>query len=393
MNEGVMEKGLISVIVPVYQAINELEKCVYSILNQSYKKLQIILVDDCSTDGSAELCDNFAQKDMRVLVYHFAENQGSVLARKKGLELATGEYIGFADADDYLLPEMFNELFLALKDSGADFVHSWYISEYGIDRRLEIKPYNDYFEVNKEEDRIELFEKLFLNIETRITPSLWSKLYKSEFVKNNFNKLPHTQCFGEDYVFLFYSLENCKRIKIIDSCNYIYSIKEESLSHKNNYELLEQRLTLLNTIKDINKKMGYPITIEKMHYWLRNELEMTLQYTDNYQRDIGSIQYYLPNVDEYRNKKIILYGAGNVGRNYLNQLMESKLGKPVAIVDKKIKQLWDSIDVIVPNKIVEYDFDVIIIAVLRETIASDIKKELISIGISEEKIIWEKPIR
>lgn len=100
---------LISVIVPVYNIKEYLPRCVSSILKQTYKNLEIILVDDGSTDGTAKLCDELAQQDGRIVVFH-KENGGSSSARNLGIEKAHGRYLGFVDSDDYISPEMYERL-------------------------------------------------------------------------------------------------------------------------------------------------------------------------------------------------------------------------------------------------------------------------------------------
>lgn len=110
-----MDEMLISVIVPIYNAEKYLKICIDSIINQSYYNIQIILVDDGSEDNCPAICDEYAQLDTRIIVIH-KKNQGLVLARKSGLQIATGEYITFVDADDFLS-------FYQLKSS-------WYRSYY-----------------------------------------------------------------------------------------------------------------------------------------------------------------------------------------------------------------------------------------------------------------------
>lgn len=100
---------LITVIVPVYNILDYLPRCVHSITNQTYKNLEIILVDDGSTDGTGELCEELAGEDSRIRVYH-KENGGSSSARNLGLEKARGEYVGFVDSDDYIAPSMYRRL-------------------------------------------------------------------------------------------------------------------------------------------------------------------------------------------------------------------------------------------------------------------------------------------
>ena len=110
---------LVSVIVPIYNSEKYLDACVQSILNQSYQNLEILLIDDGSKDSSPKMCDDFAKKDERVKVIH-KENGGQASARNLGLEIAKGEYIGFVDSDDKILPEMYETLLGAMLESKSD---------------------------------------------------------------------------------------------------------------------------------------------------------------------------------------------------------------------------------------------------------------------------------
>ena len=97
---------LISVIVPVYNVEEYLDRCIESIVNQTYKNLEILLIDDGSTDNSYNICDKWAKKDNRIKVVH-KENGGVSSARNVGLDVATGDYIGFVDSDDYISIDMY----------------------------------------------------------------------------------------------------------------------------------------------------------------------------------------------------------------------------------------------------------------------------------------------
>lgn len=109
------ETPLITVIVPVYNILDCLPRCVHSITAQTYGNLEILLVDDGSTDGSRELCDRLSGEDSRIRVFH-KENGGSSSARNVGLDHASGEYIGFVDSDDYIEPDMYERLLRAIND-------------------------------------------------------------------------------------------------------------------------------------------------------------------------------------------------------------------------------------------------------------------------------------
>lgn len=114
-----MEKPLISVIVPVYNIMEYLPRCVQSIMAQTYENIEILLIDDGSDDGTGALCDSLAQKDHRITVFH-QKNQGSSAARNKGISLARGEYLGFVDSDDYIEPFMYEQLVEGILESGLE---------------------------------------------------------------------------------------------------------------------------------------------------------------------------------------------------------------------------------------------------------------------------------
>ena len=107
--ESNKEQKLVSVIVPVYNILDCLERCVASLLAQTYQKIEILLVDDGSTDGTGDLCDQLAGKDNRIRVFH-KENGGSSSARNYGIRQAKGEYLGFVDSDDFVEPDMYERL-------------------------------------------------------------------------------------------------------------------------------------------------------------------------------------------------------------------------------------------------------------------------------------------
>lgn len=113
-----MDQPLISVIVPVYKAEKYLEKCVQSICSQTYRNLEIILVDDGSPDRCGELCDTFAKEDSRIRVFH-KENGGQSSARNLGLDNMTGEYVTFVDSDDWIEPDMYSHLYALIREHNA----------------------------------------------------------------------------------------------------------------------------------------------------------------------------------------------------------------------------------------------------------------------------------
>ena len=172
-----MNQPKISVIVPVYKAEAYLETCVKSIREQTYQNLEIILIDDGSPDRCGQLCDQFAAEDPRIRVIH-KENGGQSAARNMGLDIATGDYIGFVDADDWIEPTMYETLYQLLQQHGAQ------ISACGA--RLIFEDGNTAYLNNRYPadssirvfSTLEALENVISN--KQLTNSLWDKLYKKQ---------------------------------------------------------------------------------------------------------------------------------------------------------------------------------------------------------------------
>ena len=123
-----MREIRVTVVVPVFNVERHISKCIESILAQTYSNIQVVLVDDGSTDNSGKICDGYAKLDKRIEVYHTI-NKGSVSARRTGISHAEGEYVGFVDADDYIEANMVEFMLEKICESGADFIHTGFIEE------------------------------------------------------------------------------------------------------------------------------------------------------------------------------------------------------------------------------------------------------------------------
>ena len=122
-------KELISIVVPVYNIERYIEQCVLSICGQTYKNIEIILIDDGSTDGSGNICDNLAERDQRIKVIH-KKHGGNATARRDGVNTAKGKYIGFVDGDDWIEPNMYESLYNFAVENDAQMVTSAGYREY-----------------------------------------------------------------------------------------------------------------------------------------------------------------------------------------------------------------------------------------------------------------------
>lgn len=218
-----MSSPLISVIVPIYNVEKYLNKCIESIVNQTYKNLEIILVDDGSPDGSPAICDKWAEKDSRIKVIH-KKNGGVSTARNAGLDYASGDYIGFVDGDDYIDDDMYEALLGEIVTEKADIVSCGMVRE----------SVNGYKEVwGDEEYRCIDREDLLKSVGTAsgILPvHTGNKLYKRETVGNiRFNT---SFRYAEDTLFNFEVALNCKKAVIHNAVRYHYTNNDASASHR-----------------------------------------------------------------------------------------------------------------------------------------------------------------
>lgn len=186
-----MEK-LISVIVPVYKAEKYINQCIESIVNQTYKNLEIILIDDGSPDSCPQICDQWEFKDNRIKVIH-KQNEGVSKARNSGLEVCTGDLISFVDSDDFLEENMYEKLLQLFETDHADVV-ACQINRYEHNSICPIK----YFKYKNEYNNINYLKSL---IKREIDSAPWNKLYTKKFISNS-RFIPNKN--NEDTLWLFY---------------------------------------------------------------------------------------------------------------------------------------------------------------------------------------------
>lgn len=212
------QEALISVIVAVYNIEGYVERGVASILNQTYRNLEIILVDDGSTDDSGVLCDQMAQNDERVITIHKA-NGGPADARNAGIAAAKGSYIGFVDGDDWIDEDMYEKMLGALSEHQADIavcryrqVHKDFVEDNSVDRVIVFEGQEAlqyYVEERKEYD---------------IQNAAWNKLYRREILENV--SFPSGKWY-EDIMFATAALSRARRCVYLDTACYNYIIDRE----------------------------------------------------------------------------------------------------------------------------------------------------------------------
>lgn len=382
----IKEEYMVSIIVPIFNVEKYVSECIESIMSQTYENIQIILVDDGSTDLSAQICDKYGSQDQRIEVVH-QYNKGVVSARKAGLERAKGDYIGFVDGDDYIVTDMYERLMEEMLRSDADFVHSGYFRN-----NESIIPFTRRdLEILEDGTREELIRTEMLGTQSYIAPSIWSKLFKAEFIKKNFNLVPDNARYGEDWICLFLCLGSCRKISLLDEAYYHYRNREDSTTNEKGFSSLEN---VLNYYENVCNVLEDYKCSEELKSLIKEYVCSCILRTIKkvFCNDFQVATYYYPHIDEIQGKKIVIYGAGIVGRDYYAQISRFRDCCIVAWTDTQYEKYdYPYIKLCNVNELSRMEFDILIIAVAKEKLANEIRSELVCRGIEENKICWTEP--
>lgn len=211
---------LISVIVPIYKVEQYLDDCVQSIVNQTYQKLEIILVDDGSPDGCPGLCDEWAKKDSRIRVIH-QQNAGLSAARNAGLEIAQGDYIGFVDSDDYIANDMYEQLIAALKGTDKNTAACLIARVFDDGRIVADKP--------SCEDNVIMgaAQAVDASFYKKVCNAVWCKLYAKTVFENL--RFPVGEV-NEDYPVMIPVIIRSDGMVLVNKAMYYYRKREGSIT-------------------------------------------------------------------------------------------------------------------------------------------------------------------
>lgn len=376
---------MVSVIVPVYNIENEVERCIKSIINQTYRDLEIILVDDGSTDRSLEICRKYASADERIKVVH-KENGGLVSARKAGVQLARGEYVAHIDGDDWVEREYIETLINAAGSGTVDVVIAGFVIE-SVEGETE-KAENDVpcGLYNKDEIKHSIYPVML----DKIFPSNCSKLFRRTLVfEKQMSVEACVEC-DEDTAAVYPILVNAESIRIIDACQYHYVRRMNSLS------------TFGTAAPVYFATIRHVYTVLKKEFLLHEEKELLMLQLEKLvssRLTAGISRYYSLFVQKYlfpyelvdRGSRVVLYGAGAVGRDFYRQIARNHYCEIVLWVDTNYETMNIPYgEVKDPKAVLRKDYDYIIICVSRKAAAQDIMKNLKNIGVSDKKIIWKE---
>lgn len=362
----------ISVIITIYNMEQYLDKCIQSVINQTYKNLEIILVNDGSTDKSLDICLKYYALDKRIIVLN-NPNEGVVKVKLAGIKRATGDYITFVDADDWLDSNAY-QLVMDMSDK-EDMISYGLIEDYNFKSVQKFDQIDEGMYM-----RADIKNKILPNIfdvknffTFNVLPNLVCKFIKREILRNCVNKVNSYVRMGEDLDFVVQSLSFAHTLRVIKISPYHYVQREKSLVRTsvgtesviglyNDLMSIESTEDNANWQRQVCIYMSFILQLKKMNMFIKNS------------------SFF----DKLKNKKIVVYGC-----SFIEAAVNELGGSIEAVADSNWKNIdWKDEEVIAPEEVMERDFDIIYIAILNERICQTVKSNLINMGIQEDKILY-----
>lgn len=364
---------MISVIVPIYNAEKYLNKCLTSIVNQTYRDLEIILVNDGSTDESLAICEKYKQDDDRIIIVN-KYNEGLVRARKDGIRMAKGGYITFVDADDWIDITTYEKVYTEKADIISYGLTEEY-ENYSKDKTDKIEP--GLYDKKRIHDQI--IPKMLSTrnfFEFGILPNIYCKLIKKSLLLETIDNVSDNVTIGEDVDFFFRTVYKAESVLIKTDILYHYRQHQESMMRA---KLPVERIKALYwDLYNIKEAAG-------LKEWV-SQLNQYITFVMLLKRPEIVIPYIMELSGVHG--KVVIYGAGGFGKSLYDILIENKNITGLSIVDKQWQNMSNVGYHIENPETVRIDIpDKIIVAILNENACGQVEKYLVEMGIDSKTII------
>lgn len=375
-----MQNDLISVIVPIYRIDQYVGYCIESLIRQTYQNLEIILVDDGSTDRCPELCDLYAKKDSRIKVIH-KPNGGLVSARKAGVMAANGAYIGYVDGDDWVESDYYEVMHTAAVRSKADVICAGFSKDL-FDQHIRCG--NRILDGIYTGQGLENLYKGMLSYEETfqvgITTYVWNKLFRADIIKKVQAAVDDRITIGEDAAVTYPALLNAKSVYVCDNCSYHYRQREGSMLKVHNQ--FANEITKIKYLYD-NMAEQFSTSIYK---------ESLMQQLTDFVLSIcimrsGGIVHE-PFKKKFEGKRVAIVQAGTFGQVIYDRLTAANYCEVVGWYDEdywEYRRCCMNVDPI--DDITDQSFDYALIAKIDQEDIENIRQALIRAGIDKEKIL------
>lgn len=380
--------SLISVLVAAYNVEDYIVPCLESIINQTYRELEIIVVDDGSTDSTCQIIDEYAMKDSRIKVIH-KNNEGLVMARRTALGMAGGEYAGFVDGDDWIDENMYRRLIDVMQRTKADIVASGRILE---ENNKSIVLNNligegEYCPLIDEKTCRKLIWDENNNL-WGITPNFTDKLFKTDYIRERQKKVNPEITYGEDDACVYGALAFANKIAVIGEAFYHHRMRSDSMSHSAD-DLYMHKINLLYL--DFRESIsGHPfeaILKSGLDLYMLEFVRRGIDGLWGIQVDYSVVPYLYTGFDLHFDEKFVLYGAGQVGRDMHREFTKMGLENNIIWVDKnyqKYNRLGYKVEG--QERLGVKDYKSIIVAVRNEDTFAEVCTELTQMGIEPNTI-------
>lgn len=374
---------MLSVIVPIYNASMYLEQCIESILRQSYKNIELILVDNNSTDNSLLICKDYENKDSRVCVLE-EKKTGPFYARKKGVMAASGEYITFVDADDFIADMSYC---IAVEDIKNEIdVICFNIYRYFDENTIRLDSnWTEHRIYNKVDMINEVYPQMLWNKKINsfgVDPTLCCKIVKSSLYKKIYGKINDLNFhYGEDVAIIYPLMLEVSSVSVHSESYYYHRQRliGEMPSYIKDDRYLDNLYTLYVFLRQELEKM--PCMQQQLDLFYINSVNLTRKKHDVI--DLPK-SFLFPFNKVNKDDKVIIYGAGVVGTQYIKQNNQLNYCQIVLWVDKYSKKSGVS-----PiEDIMNHSFDKVVIAIEDRKTKENIKKELLRLGIDDKCIVF-----
>lgn len=387
---------LVSVIVPIYNTEKYLKKCVDSIIGQTYKNIEIILINDGATDNSGTICDEYAKTDRRITVFH-NENAGLSLTRKFGVDRSRGEYVAFVDSDDWVEEDFLEKLLSFRNMQDVDLVTSGFVYEEEFPKAEEKRILIDAIaEGIYEAEQIaeDIVPCMMYEREKKrqgITASLCNKLLKTDVIQKVMKNSDASISLGEDGAIIYPLISLSKKIVVTHYCGYHYLQRHDSMVHSYTLDSFEKVYRLHCYLRRVFDGMsGEKNSRIKYEEYTTPFLFAIIR--DVYGMNLNPNRYIPPYEIIPQGSRIVLYGAGAVGKGYEVALKRGEYATLAGWVDKSYDTYPKQYNIKSPARLAELEYDYILIAVLKEEAAEEITQNLLGMNVPKDKILWKKPV-
>lgn len=378
----------LSIIVPIYNTEKYLSKCLDSIIQQNMQNIEIICVDDGSTDSCLDILKAYAQKDKRIRIIH-KNNGGLVSARKAGIQAASGAYVGFVDSDDWIEPEMYEKMYTCAVKNHVDMVCSGYFLEGNyISTHYDTVAEGLYDESGMKN----LLDNTIFNFQEKdvgIRASLGCKLFLTKKFREVQLNIPENISIAEDKVCVLSYVLNCNRVYVLKKAFYHYMIHQESMVHTPDLQYL---LKVNEVYQYFISLYEHPLFTETMR--LQAELYITEMLYKGINFRMGFLNEnllwidpcWMQSIPEY--SKILLYGGGALGKKYYKQIQNNKKIYFAGCIDYKYKSMEGlPFEVKNPSDWRNIEFDFVVITIKNPDNAKEIFSKLSELGIEPSRIL------